>query len=378
MALTKYRIGQLIELTTETNESNLFNADDVRGMTITKQIIPTKADVSTADLRKFLVIRPAEFVFNPRTHGKHIGFGYNDTNESFLISWNNIGFRVKDKMKEVILSEYLFLHFNRDEWDREACFRSWGSSTEVFTWEALCEMTLELPDISVQRKYVDIYKAMVANQQCYERGLEDLKLTFEGYMDALRRKHTSKAIGEYLELVETTNDSLKYGIDDVMGISIEKKFIPTKADMAGVNLKPYYVIRPSEFAYVTVTSRNGEKISIALNESNDTYICSSSYVVFKSKDVEKLYPQYLMLYFTRSEFNRYARFCSWGSARETFDWSEMQEVAIPIPDIALQKSIANVYSAYIERKSINEQLKAQIKDICPILIRGSLEEGGER
>ena len=267
------------------------------------------------------------------------------------------------------------MYLRRKEFGREIDFRLFGSARPEFSFSDICETIIPLPDIETQNKYVTIYKAMVANQQCYERGLEDLKLTFEGYMDALRRKHTSKAIGEYLELVETTNDSLKYGIDDVMGISIEKKFIPTKADMAGVNLKPYYVIRPSDFAYVTVTSRNGEKISIALNESNDTYICSSSYVVFKSKDVEKLYPQYLMLYFTRSEFNRYARFCSWGSARETFDGSEMQEVAIPIPDIALQKSIANVYSAYIERKSINEQLKAQIKGICPILIRGSLEEG---
>ncbi|MCH5190501.1 MAG: restriction endonuclease subunit S, partial [Oscillospiraceae bacterium] len=118
MALTEYRIGQLVELTFETNSSNLFGPDDVRGMTITKQIIPTKADVSSADLSKFLVIRPGEFVFNPRTHGKHIGFGYNNTAESFIISWNNIGFRIKEEMRSVVSSEYLFLHFNRSEWDR--------------------------------------------------------------------------------------------------------------------------------------------------------------------------------------------------------------------------------------------------------------------
>ena len=237
----------------------------------------------------------------------------------------------------------------------------------------ICGGILLFADQGVQQKYVAIYKAMVANQQSYERGLEDLKLTFEGYMDTLRHQHNPKPIGEYLGLVETTNECLRYGIDDVMGVSIEKKFIPTKADMVDVNLKPYYVIQPNEFAYVTVTSRNGEKISIALNDSNDTYICSSSYVVFKSKDVEKLWPQYLMLYFMRSEFNRYARFCSWGSARENFDWSEMQEVEIPIPEISVQKSIANMYNVYIERKRINEGLKAQIKDICPILIRGSLK-----
>ena len=217
MALTKYSIGQLIELTTETNENNLFGADDVRGMTITKQIIPTKADVSTADLGKFLVIHPNEFVFNPRTHGKHIGFGYNDTKESFIISWNNIGFRVKPEMKEVVSSEYLFLHFNRDEWDREACFRSWGSSTEVFTWEALCEMVLELPDLPIQQKYVDIYKAMVANQQSYERGLEDLKLVCDGYIEDLRRKMPCEKIGRYIERHDVRNGP--NGTKNVMGIA---------------------------------------------------------------------------------------------------------------------------------------------------------------
>ena len=273
-----------------------------------------------------------------------------------------------------VQNDYFFIMLKCEEQDRYFWFHADASVRDGMSWSDFCDVEITVPDIPTQQKYVDIYKAMVANQQSYERGLEDLKLTFEGYMDTLRHQHTPKPIGEYLELVETTNESLQYGIDDVMGVSIEKKFIPTKADMMGVNLKPYYVIQPNEFAYVMVTSRNGGKISIALNDSNDTYICSSSYVVFKSKDVEKLWPQYLMLYFARAEFNRYARFCSWGSAREMFDWSEMQSVEIPIPDIKLQKAIASIYNVYIDRKRINEQLKVQIKDICPILIRGSLEE----
>ena len=167
---------------------------------------------------------------------------------------------------------------------------------------------------------------------------------------------------------------MKYGLEAVRGISIEKKLIDTKADMAGVNLKPYYILKPNEFVYVTVTSRNGEKISLAINDSEDTYICSSSYVVFRCKDDKVLLPQYLMLYFSRSEFNRYARFNSWGSARETFDWTEMCNVKIPIPEIAVQKAIADIYSCYIERKTIGERLTARIKDICPVLIKGSIEE----
>lgn len=375
MRLTKYNIGQLIELTTETNEKKIYGPNDVRGMTITKQIIPTKADVSSADLRKYLVIHPNEFIFNPRTHGKHIGFGFNDTGESFIISWNNIGFRVKESMLRTVSPEYLFLHFKRNEWDREACFCSWGSSTEVFSWWALCDMQLELPPLSVQQKYVDIYKAMVANQQSYERGLEDLKLVCDGYIEDLRRKMPCKKIGEYIQLVETKNDDLQYGIDSVKGISIEKKFIETKANMKGVNLAPYYVVSPNDFAYVPVTSRNGGKISLALNDSSDFYICSSSYIAFKSKDTNVLNSKYLMLFLSQPRFDCYARFNSWGSARETFEWADMCDVEIPIPDIKTQRAIADIYTVYKKRIEINEQIKSQIKNICPILIKGSLEEG---
>ena len=238
----------------------------------------------------------------------------------------------------------------------------------------MSDIEIPLPDLPTQNKFVDVFKAMVANQQSYERGLEDLKLVCDGYIEDLRRRMPCEKIGPYIELIETTNGNLHYDLSAVRGVSIEKKFIETKADMTGVNLAPYLVVQPNEFAYVTVTSRNGGKISIALNNSNDTYICSSSYVAFRSKDDEVLLPKYLMLFLSRAEFNRYARFNSWGSARETFDWDELRNVQIPIPDIQVQKAIAEVFTVYNMRKQINEQLKAQIKGICPFLIKGSLEE----
>lgn len=144
--------------------------------------------------------------------------------------------------------------------------------------------------------------------------------------------------------------------------------------MNGVSLKSYAIVAPEEFAYVTVTSRNGEKISLAFNNGEDTYICSSSYIVFRVKDKNQLLPAYLSMLLERGEFNRYARFHSWGSARETFDWDEMCDVQIPVPDITVQQYIVNIYIVYQLRKEVNEQLKAQIKDLCPILIKGSIEE----
>lgn len=372
MGLTKVKLGKLIELTTEINADNKYGADDVKGMTISKEIIPTKADVSNTDLSKFLVINSGEFVFNPRTHGKKIGFGYNRSTESFIISWNNIGFRVKPDNAQTVLSEYLFLHFNRQEWDREACYRSWGSSTEVFSWDALCEMELVLPPLPVQQKYVAVYRAMCANQQSYERGLEDLKLVCDGYIEELQRKLPAQKIGAYLTQSDERNGD-RYGVASVRGLSITKEIIPTKADMAGVPLRSYKVLPPSSIAYVPVTSRNGGKITLAMNRTNDVYILSSSYTVFRT-DESRLLPAYLMLFFSRDEFDRYARFHSWGSARETFDWQELCDVEIPIPDITVQESIANIYRVYKERQAINAQLKEQIKSICPILVRGACME----
>lgn len=374
MKLIKYKIGNLIAPSFEVNSNLRFGENDVRGMTITKEIIPTKANMEGTALDRFIVVCPDDFIYNPRTHGKKIGLGYNNTQDSFIISWNNTAFRILPEAKKLIVPEYLFMHFNRDEWDREACYRSWGSSTEVFSWDALCEMQIILPPVDIQQKYVDIYHAMEANQRVYLSGLNDLKLTCDAYLEKLMLTLPHKPIGEYIELCDEKNGTMELGIGELKGISVNKVFIESKADMSGVSLKPYLLVEPDAFAYVTITSRNGEKISLAHNDAKDTYIVSSSYVVFRVKQKEKLIARYLNIYFNRSEFDRYTRFNSWGSAREAFSWDDMCEVKIPIPETEIQQSIVNIYNAYTTRRSINEKLKAHIKDICPLLIKGSLEE----
>ena len=374
MALTKYKLGELIQLEDERNSDGRYTLSDVKGISIQKIFIETKADMKDVSLSPYILVKPDFFAYVTVTsrNGGKITLAHNDTKNTYIVSSSYVVFSVK--RADLLNSDYLYMFFNRPEFDRYARFNSWGSARETFDWDTMRDIDIELPDLPAQQKYVDIYKAMVANQQSYEGGLEDLKLVCDGYIENLRRKMPCEKIGEYITLSESINDYLEYSIDSVRGISIEKKFIETKANMEGVSLKPYLLVRPNEFAYVTVTSRNGEKISLALNDSEDTYICSSSYVVFRSKDINKLLPQYLMLFFARTEFDRYVRFNSWGSARETFDWNEMSNVEIPIPDISVQKAIADMYGVYIARTRINEQLKAQIKDICPILIRGSLEE----
>ncbi len=374
MALTEYRLGEHIELREATNADLRYGVEDVRGVNNLKLLMPTKADITDRDLTKFQIVSPGDFVFNHRTsrNGSKFSIAYNDGDKPVICTEDYVVFRVKEESKDTLLAEWLYMYFNRPEFDRYVITNSWGSSTEFYNWEDICEVKLNLPSVQIQRKYVAIYKAMLANQQSYERGLEDLKLVCDGYIEDLRRKMPSEKIGKYLIWSDQRNEC-DLSVDAVRGLSTGKEMIPTKADMDGVGLDNYKTVKPGQIAYVPDTSRRGDKISLGFNNTEETYLVSSISTVFGT-NAKHLIPEYLMLFLTRTEFDRYARFNSWGSARETFDWSEMCNVEIPIPDIKVQKAIAEIYSVYVERKKINEQLKAQIKDICPILIKGSLED----
>ena len=186
------------------------------------------------------------------------------------------------------------------------------------------------------------------------------------------RKMPCEKIGPYIRPFDERNSDLKIKL--AQGITNDKEFAnPKQVADAETSAK---IVRKGQFAYNRATTRNGEKISIAYRTGDDCVV-SSAYQIFEISVKDKLYPEYLMMWYKRSEFDRYARYMSKGSAHEFFEYEDMEEVEIPIPDIEIQKSIVNIYNCYIERKRINEQLKAQIKDICPILIKGSIEEGGK-
>lgn len=371
MSLIKYSLGELIEAVTATNANLIYSEDDVMGMTISKEIIPTKANVSGTDLSKYIVVKPCEFIYNPRTHGKKIGLGYNNTKKNFIISWNNIAFKIKESAKDILLPDYLFLHFNRSEWDREACFQSWGSSTEVFSWETLCDMHIELPSIDIQKKYVNVYNSLLKNQEVYESGLDDLKLICDLYIENLMKSFPHESIGKYIIRKNIKNGP--NGTKNVMGVSTSKEFRKPTSKVNKNELSNYKVVKPREISFVQ-TTHNEKVFAYAFNNTNEDIVVSSVNEVFAVNE-EKLLPEYLSMFFNRTEFDRYARFHSWGSARETFTWDDLINVNIPIVSLDVQKSISNIFVVYKERKQINEMLKSHIKSICSILISGSIKEG---
>lgn len=369
MGLSRIRLGDFIEQVTETNDGS-FTVNDVYGMTITKEFIPTKANVKETNLSNFIVVRPADFVYNPRTHGKHIGFGYNNTERPLLISRNNGAFRIRsDKLGELD-SLYLFMHFNRDEWDRWACFSSWGSSTEVFTWDALCDMSLDLPPIEVQQKYVAIYKAMLANQRVYEKGLADLKLTCDILLDRCKTSERWMRVGDCVEEVDRRN--LDISCDMAFGININKQFMSSK--VSSDDLHNYKLVAPGELAYSSMQTGRDKCIRIALHEGHEDIAVSPAYSILQEKSDSMLPIKYLMMWFSRPEMDRLGWFLSDASIRANLDLSEFLNIKIPVPDKPVQDAVIKIYDAWKTRAGINGRIKKRLKDICPILVKGSIEE----
>ena len=170
-------------------------------------------------------------------------------------------------------------------------------------------------------------------------------------------KNNDRKLGDYIQPVDVRNSDLK--VSHLLGLSIDKCFIESIANTIGTDFRPYKIVKKGQFAYGPVTSRNGEKITIALLEEPECII-SSSYAVFEITDTSKLLPEYLMLWFSRPEFDRYARYKSHGSVREIFDWDEMCRVELPVPPLNKQQKIVDTYNAITNRIRIKQKINENI------------------
>ena len=369
MRLKKYKLGELIELCDERNSDNQYKLSDVKGISIKKEFIETKADMAGVSLLPYILVEPNSFAYVTVTsrNGEKITLAHNTSNKTYIVSSSYIVFKVN--RPDIILSDYLFMFFNRPEFDRYARFNSWGSARETFSWEDFCEIDITLPPIEQQRKYVDVYLALQNNLATYQSKADELKLVCEGYIEELRRRASKSIpmvrIGDYIsKRVEKNSDG---AITLEQGINIQKQFITPQRSNS--DLYSRRIVRKGDFAYCT--QLNNENVAIAYREEEDCVV-SSVYDIFYIKDESVLFPLYLMLWFRRSEFGRYVYRLSTGTSYEFLSYEDLSDYKIPLPDITIQKEIANIYKCYIERQRIAEALKEQINNICPVLIRGSL------
>lgn len=176
-------------------------------------------------------------------------------------------------------------------------------------------------------------------------------------------KEGYRLLGDFIRQVDVRNTDGKE--ENLLGVSVQKMFIPSIANTVGTDFTKYKVVKRGQFTYIPDTSRRGDKIGIALLTDNDEGLVSNIYTVFEVKDENELLPEYLMLWFSRPEFDRYARFKSHGSVREIMDWDEMCKVELPVPSIDKQRSIVKAYQTITERielkRRINDNLAAQMR-----------------
>lgn len=361
MKLNKYKLGSLIKQRREKN--NNYNVP-IKGVSKEGFIDPKQKD---ADTKLYNVFYKNDFVFNPARMELN-SIALNTEIEKGICSSLYEIFYIK--RKDIILPEYLNLFIKRDEFARHCEFIGWGSAREYCRIRDISEIIMEVPDIEIQQKYIDIYKTMADNQKSYEKGLEDLKLVCDGYIENLRKNCELKELENYIMRYDERNKDNK--IKNVKGVSTSKEFKEPTSKVNRKELSSYKIVHPGDISFVQ-TTHNEKVFANALNDTNKDIVVTSVNEVFKT-DKNYLLPEYLVMFFNRKEFDRYARFHSWGSAREIFTWNDLIKVKIPIPNIEIQKDIVNIYNSFVLRKKINEELKNKLKELCPILIKGSIEE----
>lgn len=367
MALKTIKLGEYIKRSTANNSKLQYGAELIKGVNNTGVFTDPKVDVSEVNLKPYKIVNTGAFVYNPSR--LDLGSIAYRTEGLCIVSHLYQVFYLNDKGKEIIDPIYLYMYFRRKEFFREVTFRNFGSQRPEFNLNDMSELEIKIPSIEIQRKYVDVYNAMLENQKSYERGLEDLKLVCDAYIEELRRQIKPESIGPYIEAVNENNS--EQNVNNVKGVESSGSFMDTKANMRGIDTSKYTIVRKGNIAYNPSRINIG---SIAIYSENTPCIVSPMYSVFKVIDTKKVLPEYLMLWFARKEFQRYTWFYAAGSVRDTFDFNLMKEVEFPIPELNMQKDITDILAVYNARKNINEKLKSQIKILCPILIKGSIDE----
>lgn len=361
-------LGELIEESYRKNFDMKYDVSYVRGISNSKQITMTKADVDDSVINKFYIVNPGEFVYNPRTTrmGDKVGLGFNNTETPLLFSFNNIAFCIKESAKNKILPEFLYIYYNRSEFDRYAMTNGWGSATELFPFEEMCRVKIPLPSIETQRELVAVYNGLKELAEENEKLLEPLSKSCESFIVDCKKKYAKKRLGDLIaidEKINSQNRDLEF-----LGINRDKTFMPSVATTEGLDKSKYKVISKGKFVFSGM--QTGRDVCIRFGLYNETVdgLVSPAYTTYSVVD-KNILPEYLMMNFKRSEMDRLGWFLSDSSVRSNLDFDRFHDIQIPIPPIQIQQKIVDLYNCYEECKRIANEAREKISNLCPALVQ---------
>lgn len=296
------RLGDYIEECDNRNKENKLNADDVRGLSVSKGFIPTKANLIDVSLSSYKIVHYDEFAYVPDTsrRGDKISLGLNREQKDFIVSSITCVFKVDNNK---LISEFLYLWFSRPDFDRYARYHSWGSAREVFSFNDMCNIKIPLPSIEEQQKIVNAWQSLREVKEQNEAIATPLMQVCQSYIQELKHKCKKHyRIGNAIRLFERTNSEGKsYAM---LGLNKAKQFMPTVANTKDVDIRKYKIVSKGVFAYSGMQTGRDICIRIALYNNETPAIISPAYSTFTLDNNQDILSEYFMLLFTRTEMDR--------------------------------------------------------------------------
>lgn len=364
------RLGDYIEMRHENNSSLKYGVELIEGINNSGEFQPTKAITEDINLKPYKVVRHGDIVYNPSR--LNIGSLAYRTGEMCIVSHLYQVFFVKEKYSSILSAEYLTLYLRRNEFYRYVDYDNFGSQRAEYNLRKLSELQIPLPSLTEQQKVVNAWKALREIKEQNEAIAVPLMQVCQSYIQELKHQYESVEIEPYISLCDGRNKIQNLGVDYLRGVTSEGVFDMSKAKTEGLKFDNYKVVHKNEFAYNPSRINLG---SIALCEL-EKCIISPMYIVFKVNDIgrDKLDSSFLNLWFRRVEFQRSTFFYAAGSVRDTFDFSAMQDVRIPLPPLSVQQAIVNIYNCANEAKRIAAEADRMSREVCPALIQHVIHE----
>ena len=365
MQLSRYKIGDLISINNSKNKNNYDLP--FYGINKNKEFMPTVANTNNLDKSKYKIMTKGRFVFSGMQTGRDncIRIGLYSYDFDCLVS---PAYTTFDVVSKEVLPEYLFMIFRSSEMDRYGSFLSDGSVRANLDWDVFCNIEIDVPSLSIQKKFVNLYLNMEKNINIISKEIDRLKYVYEANIDIVTKDSSIKSIGQLTK--EIVNKNTNNEVKKMYGIGLNG-FINPNQKRSDESLRKCNIFHKGDFVYAPSSIKNGV---IEYNDNIEEAICSEEYIVFEINDLSELDPYYLTSFLKREEFGRYIDFMSIDSVRNRFYYNDLSKIDIPLPSIDIQKKIGSFYKIYTERKRRYDELSNNFANIIPVLVQGSIKE----
>ena len=357
------KIGSLVQLVDQRNRDKSIHR--VMGMNVSKSFMPSVANVSESDLSNYKVIKKGQFAYSAMQVGRDetIRVALFSDNTPAIISPAYNVFEISDPD---VSADYLMMIFHQPEFNRYGWFISDGSVRASLEWERFTEIEIPVPERSKQEGIVKFYAGFSKMSESYDTSVRNLEKACNGLLEKLIKESVSESIGSLIDLVDERNSNLH--VKRILGVNIKKTFMPTVANTTELDLTRYKVIRKDTFACNIMHVGRDEVFPVSVSTSEDPFLVSPAYFTFRAR--KSIEPAYLMMIFSRPEFDRLAWFISDSSIRGGLDWNRFCELRIPLPDSETQKYASLLFKNLQESRVLSSSFSQISKRIAPVLISG--------